>query len=214
MAYHASDYTAPAIASMQSAATAYGDAGENLQKAVEVAFAAVLAADPVLDAATASAMLAEALKEYPSVGPRRTWATALFSNENTLRDLRETVGDPSALDVATFCERLATWCADKNSRKTYEAQQKAKKADAKKAVDEAKARAASQTHGEEAPAAPKIFAPGAPVEAVYAGICDGLAALIKAGAWMQVEDLHAVIADALKERDTVAAPAEPERIAA
>ena len=206
MAYHASDYTAPAIASMQSAANAYGDAGENLQKAVEIAFAAVLAADPVLDADTASGLLAEALKGYPSIGPRRTWATSFFNDVNTVRDLREKVGDPAALDVATFCERLATWCADKNSRKFYEAAQKAKKADAKRAVDEAKARAAMQTHGEEAPAAPKMFAPGAPVEAVYAGICDGLVALRKADAWLQIEDLHALIEDMILQRDTVAAP--------
>lgn len=207
MAFNASDYTAETIAKMQSAASAYGDAGENLQKAIERAFAAQLAADPVLDGDTASVLLAEALKKYPSVGPRRTWAAMFFNDPENARALRAYVGEPSTLTVAAFNEKIEAFCLTVNSRKFYD-EAKKRERDAKKAkAAEAVARQAAATHPELNPHTapePKTMTP----EEAYAAACDLFGALLEAGETERLNDLRTVLDAMLTPVETV------ERIAA
>lgn len=198
MAFNASDYTAETVAKMQAAASAFGEAGENLQKAIERAFAAQMAADPIVDGDTVSVLLAEALKKYPSVGPRRTWAAAFFNDAENARALRAYVGEPSALTVAAFNEKIEAYCLTFNSRTFYEGLKKRERENKKAKADEAKARAALATHGEQKP----------PSEAHYDAACAAFEALARDGDWQRLADLHALLGGILMPAE------EAEKIAA
>lgn len=206
MAFNVQDYTAETVAKMQAAAQAFGDAGENLQKAIERAFAAQMVADPIVSGDTVSVLLAEKLKGYPSVGPRRTWAASFFNDVNNAKALRVAIGDPSALSIADFNARIEAYCEGINSRKAYEAAKKLEAQTKKAAAAEALARQQAQA-AEAAQNLDDVVREEMTVEDAYAKACAIIDALAKAGETQMLEDLRDVIEAAL-------ASEEAERLAA
>jgi hypothetical protein len=128
--FNAQDFTARAVTEMQTAADLFGAVGGGLQKAIDVAFAATIAANPVLTVDQVSVIIGEVLKAYPSVGPRRSWAVALWKNDDTRRALFQHVGDPSTLTPDTFHAKVCEFTLPLDSRKAYDLAAKAKKTQA------------------------------------------------------------------------------------
>lgn len=204
--YGADEYTARAVQRMQRAAQTFSEVEGAFIRAVFLAFASRLAVDPELTPKVTDELIKGDLKGLPSAGPYRTFIKGFFELPDTLLDLRRDIGDFARLTLEAFDAKVAAWCDARNPRKAYSDAVKARKEEEKKAVEAAKARAATNAGEGEADGAQSAqFDP----EAAYAAACDQFAALAKAGDWMRLADLR----DTLDAILTASEASEGEEVA-